>query len=111
MAGEKPVREMDTIMVRVPDGMKSRIAERARANGRSMSSEVLSILESEMAGPATARIRELEALCKELETSEQHASAALREIGKRLEAAREELMRLKMVKAVRGDRKGSDGNP
>lgn len=110
MADKKPIREMDTILVRVPDGMKNRIAERARANGRSMSSEVLEILESEMDEKSTIRIRELEILCRTLEEQKAQATAVLREAETRLEAAREQLMRMKMVKAVRTAEKGSDGN-
>ena len=97
MAGDKPVREMDTILIRVPDGMKKRVAERARANGRSMSSEVLSILETAMDEAGSARMRELEALCKELEIEEITLRARLSEIVERQEAAASELMRRKLV--------------
>lgn len=43
---EKPVREYDKFMLRFPDGMRDVIAERAKRNGRSMNSEIISILEN-----------------------------------------------------------------
>lgn len=42
---EKPVRDYDKFMLRFPDGMRDTIAERAKQNGRSMNSEIISILE------------------------------------------------------------------
>lgn len=42
---EKPVREYDKFMLRLPEGMRDRIAERAKASGRSMNSEIVQILE------------------------------------------------------------------
>ncbi|EAA5547358.1 DNA-binding protein [Salmonella enterica subsp. enterica] len=41
---EKQVRDYDKFMVRFPDGMRDAIAERAKANGRSMNSEIVQIL-------------------------------------------------------------------
>lgn len=41
---EKPVREYDKFMLRFPDGMRDAIAERAKANGRSMNSEIVQML-------------------------------------------------------------------
>ncbi|HBS7886127.1 TPA: Arc family DNA-binding protein [Klebsiella pneumoniae] len=45
---DKPVREYDKFMLRFPDGMRDAIAERAKANGRSMNSEIVSILEDRL---------------------------------------------------------------
>lgn len=42
---EKQVRDYDKFMLRFPDGMRDAIAERAKANGRSMNSEIVQILE------------------------------------------------------------------
>lgn len=40
-----PSQEMDRFNVRLPAGMRDAIAERAKANGRSMNSEIVQILE------------------------------------------------------------------
>lgn len=41
---EKQVKDYDKFNLRFPDGMRDAIAERARANGRSMNSEIVHIL-------------------------------------------------------------------
>lgn len=40
-----PSQEMDRFNVRLPTGMRDAIAQRAKANGRSMNSEIVQILE------------------------------------------------------------------
>jgi len=91
---KKPVREQDTLLVRVPDGIKDRIAQRARANGRSMSAEAAAILEQSMYEPADAEIEILarDALrCRvEIET----ATLTLRHAQQRLETITDELRRI-----------------
>jgi hypothetical protein len=43
---DKPVtRESDKFMLRLPDGMRARIAEAARHNGRSMNTEIVDRLQ------------------------------------------------------------------
>lgn len=42
---EKQVRDYDKFMLRFPDGMRDAIAERAKANGRSMNSEIIQIIQ------------------------------------------------------------------
>lgn len=44
-----PSQEMDRFNVRLPAGMRDAIAERAKANGRSMNSEIVQILEDRLA--------------------------------------------------------------
>lgn len=39
-------RESDRFMLRLPDGMRDRIAETAKANGRSMNAEIIHRLET-----------------------------------------------------------------
>jgi hypothetical protein len=39
-------RESDKFMLRFPEGMRARIAERAKANGRSANSEIIAMLAS-----------------------------------------------------------------
>lgn len=47
---EKQVRDYDKFMLRFPDGMRDAIAERAKANGRSMNSEIVQILQDALDG-------------------------------------------------------------
>jgi len=42
---DKPVKDYDKFMLRFPDGMRDAVAERAKANGRSMNSEIIHIIE------------------------------------------------------------------
>lgn len=44
MPNEKPVREQDKFMLRLPDGMRERIADEAKNSGRSMNSEIVARL-------------------------------------------------------------------
>lgn len=44
MEEKKSIREHDRFIVRLPDGMKEALARRAKANGRSMNSEIVEIL-------------------------------------------------------------------
>lgn len=44
MVQTSPSREADKFMVRMPDGMRARLAARAKTNLRSMNSEVILIL-------------------------------------------------------------------
>lgn len=42
---EKQVRDYDKFMLRLPEGMREALSERAKKNGRSMNSEIVQILE------------------------------------------------------------------
>ena len=42
---EKQVKDYDKFVLRLPEGMRDAIAERAKANGRSMNSEITQIIE------------------------------------------------------------------
>ena len=48
MANEATGRESDKFMLRLPDGMRDRIAEAAKANNRSMNAEIVSRLEASL---------------------------------------------------------------
>jgi len=51
MTSEKVTgRDSDKIMLRVPDGMRDRIAEVAKANGRSMNAEIVARLQGSFEG-------------------------------------------------------------
>lgn len=41
---EKPVKDYDKFMLRLPEGMRDALAEQAKANGRSMNSEIVQII-------------------------------------------------------------------
>lgn len=45
---DKPVKDYDKFVVRLPEGMREAIAERAKKNSRSMNSEIISILEDRL---------------------------------------------------------------
>lgn len=45
---EKQVKDYDKFNLRFPDGMRDAIAERAKANGRSMNSEIIEMLKFAM---------------------------------------------------------------
>lgn len=53
MAGARPGRGSDQFPLRLPDGMRDRIKERAEANGRSMNAEIVSLLEGALAPAET----------------------------------------------------------
>lgn len=46
---EKQVRDYDKFMLRLPEGMREAIADRAQSNGRSMNSEIVQIIEDALA--------------------------------------------------------------
>ncbi|RJT47248.1 Arc family DNA-binding protein [Rahnella woolbedingensis] len=48
-----PSQEMDRFNVRLPAGMRESIAERAKANGRSMNSELILIIDEALKNPFT----------------------------------------------------------
>lgn len=46
MTAKAPSRTADQFVLRLPDGMRPRIAESAKANGRSMNAEIVARLEA-----------------------------------------------------------------
>lgn len=62
---KKPVtaHDLDRIIVRLPDGMREKIAELAATNGRSMTAEVVAALEQHLKGPD--RLSAIEAFIEE----------------------------------------------
>lgn len=110
MAGEKPIREMDTILVRVPDGLKQRIARRARSNGRSMSAEVLDILERTLRFSSTSRVRRLEEALETLELQAKAHESSLHEIRAKWTAVDEELKNQRLLNQVAAKHVSEDGD-
>lgn len=54
MAPRVPSRGTDQFNLRLPDGMRDEIAERAEGAGRSMNTEIVVALQAWLAGPTTA---------------------------------------------------------
>lgn len=50
MSEKFPSQMQDKFTVRFPDGLRDAVAERAKANGRSMNSEIVQILEDALRG-------------------------------------------------------------
>lgn len=66
MAEETPVRDFDKFMLRMPEGMRDRIAREAKTNGRSMNAELIARIEKTLEDDTalvklTGRVEELEA--------------------------------------------------
>lgn len=47
---DKPIKDYDKFVVRLPEGMRDAIADRAKKNGRSMNSEIVQIIEDALVG-------------------------------------------------------------
>jgi len=46
MVQDTPIRDQDKFMLRLPDGLRERVAEAGKSNNRSMNSEIVTILEN-----------------------------------------------------------------
>lgn len=55
---QKATRESDRFVLRLPDGLRDRIAEEAKKNGRSMNTEILSCISAQL-GCEPARLTSL----------------------------------------------------
>jgi hypothetical protein len=51
MVQKSPSRDMDKVIVRLPDGMRDRIKRTAEANNRSMNAEIVATLEEKYPAP------------------------------------------------------------
>ena len=69
----KPTRDAETLLIRMPDGLKQRIAEHARANGRSMNADIVSTLATVVGQPDADG---LQGLIDELQTIDAELDAA-----------------------------------
>lgn len=68
-----PSDSADRFIVRMPDGLRDRIAHAAKANNRSMNSEVVATLEEKYPGDDEAKIREIQAIVKKMSPEQQDA--------------------------------------
>lgn len=94
---EKPVREMDSILIRVPDGVKEKLTLRARANGRSLNQELVSLISALLDIPDEMALRELETQREELAREERDAKARLTAIQRKQTALNEEIMSIYQI--------------
>lgn len=88
MAEETPVRDFEKFMLRMPEGMRDRIAREAKANGRSMNAELIARIEKTLEDDTalaklTDRVEELEA---DFEKRLQELEQAMYYVSKRLPA-------------------------
>jgi len=54
-----PSRTQDQFVLRLPDGLRDRIADVAKSNNRSMNSEIVAILEERLVPSLATRLRSL----------------------------------------------------
>ena len=52
MTNDRRPQDQDKFVLRLPDGMRERIKERADRNGRSMNAEIVALLEREYPAPS-----------------------------------------------------------
>jgi DNA anti-recombination protein RmuC len=86
---KKPIREFDRFIIRLPDGMKERLARRAERTGRSMNSEILAILDVILEEPTHEAIRELVQQRRAIETEIRAANDHLRLLREKRNTIRE----------------------
>lgn len=91
---EKPVRDRDTILVRLPDGLKERIAELGRANGRSMGAEAAALLEKAIGNPTSTDLHLLWKEADEVRRNIVHAQRGIEASEMRLNMIRRQIHRM-----------------
>lgn len=57
---EKPVKDYDKFMLRLPDGMREAIADLAKKSGRSMNAQIVYILEDYLTPPKVEEMPEMD---------------------------------------------------
>lgn len=98
MTNRAPSDKADKILIRLPDGMRDKLHTRAAANGRSMTAEVVAMLESAL---NDKRATDPDALAKEASRILSHLDSAkmqAKNYEERLDAINEEL------RAIYGDK-------
>lgn len=63
---DRPERDLNRYIVRFPEGMRDRIADAAKANGRSMNAEIVHRLEQSFAGDLGRDVEELRRMMAEV---------------------------------------------
>lgn len=56
MTAKKPIREYDRFIVRLPDGLRERLSQRAVASGHSMNAEVVATLAASLDSQENSRV-------------------------------------------------------
>ena len=108
MDDEKNVRDMDRILLRVPDGLKSRLHQRSKANGRSMNSEIVSILTSVLDAPDEMGLRALREESRAIEAQIEETRYAITALRERREKIR---MEIRARRQAAGEEVGGRGDP
>lgn len=88
---EKPIREYDRFILRLPDGMRERVQDRAKINGRSMNAEIVAILTQVIDGPDALKVPELRKELARIEEEIDSHTSDLRVLAERHSAVASEL--------------------
>ncbi|TNE38320.1 MAG: Arc family DNA-binding protein [Sphingomonadales bacterium] len=91
---DKPIREYDRFILRLPDGMREKLQARATLNDRSMNSEVTAILAEALGVADEISLRELKDASKILEREEKVLKGELAQVQERRMAINEQMMRI-----------------
>ncbi|MGC9445990.1 Arc family DNA-binding protein [Cereibacter johrii] len=87
MAQKSDSRELDKVIVRLPDGMRDRIKTAAEANNRSMNAEIVATLEEKYPAPTAFDFASIGHFLEFIEAANDEA-----EFGARLRAANDALL-------------------
>lgn len=105
MTNLPPSRTADRIIIRLPDGMRDRLHERAQANGRTMTAEVVELLQAGLDDKDDSTLLRLSIEAMKIVSSFQKTRDALAADKARLELVKEEIRKLA------GDRIEEGGDP
>src|SRR3546814_18046536 len=83
MSNLPPSRAADKIIIRLPDGMRDRLHARAENNGRSMTAEVVAMLQQVMDDPDSLRMVEIRNELDSLRTTMSNTATHMDEIAQR----------------------------
>lgn len=104
-----PSEELDRFIVRMPEGMRARIAAAAKDSGRSMNAEIVHRLEASFDRPTTSA--ELAEAGRLMERKLDELMAAFRSLAENSEDPVSVAARRAVREALdQGDRGGEDGN-
>ena len=80
MTNLPPSRTADRIIIRLPDGMRDRLHARAEANGRSLTAEVVDMLERAMGSDGRERLETLRAKLETMRARRESLSRGMAEL-------------------------------
>lgn len=91
MAHEKPIREYERLVLRVPDGLRDVLARRAAGNGRSANAEAVAILSDALGSADPVAMKMLHERRQALLSQEQAIKRQLAELQDALSAVHVEI--------------------